>query len=128
MMKLPLGFTHIARFYKRQAILEESTMLITTKPYYTNNLQHFDWHATEALQRDKEQSHLLHEPNFRIMTTDPITGHDVEDYMSHCSLLDGNLTIYFDTEANCKEYKEMPYNHPNEHLPYAATDEDDRGG
>ena len=70
-------------------------MFITTKPYLRNNLQHFDWRPSETLQRDKEQSHLLHEPKFRIMTTDPISGHDVDDYMSHCSLLDGNLTIYF---------------------------------
>ena len=103
-------------------------MLITTKPYLTNNLQHFDWRATEVMQRDKEQSQLLHEPKFRIVTTDPITGRDVEDYMSHCSLLDGNLTIYFETEGNCKEYQDMPVNHPNEHLPFSATDEDDRGG
>ncbi len=103
-------------------------MLITTKPYLTDNLQHFDWHATEILQRDKEQSHLLHEPKFRIMTTDPISGLDVDDYMSHCSLLDGNLTIYFETEENCNEYKKMPFNHPNDPLPYPATGEDDRGG
>lgn len=103
-------------------------MLITTKPSHTNNLQHFDWHATEILQRDKEQSHLLHEPKFRIMTTDPISGLDVEDYMSHCSLLDGNLTVYFETEANCNEYKNMQFNHPNQCLPYPATDDDDRGG
>ena len=55
-------------------------MLIKTKPYLNNNLQHFDWRATETMQRDKEQSHLLHEPKFRIMTTDPISGLDVEDY------------------------------------------------
>jgi YHS domain-containing protein len=109
-------------------MLEENTMLITTKPYLENNLQHFDWRPTETLQRDKEQSNLLHEPKFRIMTTDPISGHDVDDYMSHCSLLDGNLTIYFDTEENCKEYKSMPFDHPNQHLPFPATDEDDRGG
>jgi hypothetical protein len=109
-------------------MLEENTMLITTKPYLTNNLQHFDWRATETLQRDKEQSHLLHEPKFRTMTTDPISGLDVDDYMSHCSLLDGNLTVYFETEAHCNEYRNMPFNHPNEHLPYPATDDDDRGG
>lgn len=80
------------------------------------------------MQRDKEQSRRLHEPKFRIMTTDPISGQDVDDYMSHCSLLDGNLTIYFETEENCKEYHKIPVNHPNEHLPFPATDEDDRGG
>jgi hypothetical protein len=103
-------------------------MLLTSKPTPTKNLKHFDWRPTETLQRDKEQSHLLHEPKFRIMTTDPISGLDVEDYMNHCSLMDGNLTVYFDTEENCKEYKNMPFDHPNQELPYPATDDDDRGG
>ena len=103
-------------------------MLLTKIQLPTKNLMHFDWRATDALQRDKDQSHTLHEPRFRIMTTDPISGLDVDDYMSHCSLLDGNLTIYFDTEENCMEYKNLPFNHPNLHLPYPATDEDDRGG
>ena len=96
-------------------------------PTFTN-LQHFDWRATETLQRDKEQSHLLHEPKFRIMTTDPITGHDVENYRDHCSLLDGNLSIYFETEESCKEYQNMELNHPNLNLPFPATSDDDRGG
>lgn len=103
-------------------------MLVTKLPLPTINLKHFDWRATDAMQRDKDQSRALHEPRFRIMITDPISGLDVDDYMSHCSLLDGNLTIYFDTEENCKEYKNMPFNHPSLHLPYPATDEDDRGG
>jgi hypothetical protein len=38
------------------------------------------------------------------------------------------LTIYFDTEETRKAYKEMPIDHPNEHLPFPASDEDDRGG
>ncbi|MCW9015046.1 MAG: hypothetical protein OQL06_14850 [Gammaproteobacteria bacterium] len=97
-------------------------------PLKTPNLQHFDWRATETLQRDKEQSHLLHEPRFRIMTTDPITGNDVENYMDHCSLLDGNLSIYFETEENCKKYQNMEFNHPNLRLPFPATNDDDRGG
>ena len=96
-------------------------------PTFTN-LQHFDWRATETLQRDKEQSHLLHEPTFRIMTTDPITGHDVENYRDHCSLLDGNLSIYFETEESCNEYQSMELNHPNLRLPYPSTSDDDRGG
>jgi hypothetical protein len=96
-------------------------------PTFTN-LQHFDWRATENLQRDQEQSHLLHEPRFRIMTTDPITGHDVKNYMDHCSLMDGNLSIYFETEESCKEYQNMELNHPNLCLPFPATNDDDRGG
>ena len=68
------------------------------------------------LQRDKEQSLALHKPGFRIMKTDPISGHDVGNYLDHCSLIDGNLTIYFDTQENCKTFKAMPFDHPNLHL------------
>lgn len=89
---------------------------------------HFDWRASEVLQRDQEQSHLLHEPKFRIITTDPITGNDVKNYTDHCSLLDGNMCIYFETEETCKEYQNIPVNHPNIRLPYSASNEDDRGG
>lgn len=103
-------------------------MFIHTTKNRQTNLQHFNWGPTEILQRDKEQSSLLHEPRFRIMTTDPISGHDVEDYMNHCSLKDGNLTIYFETKEHCRKYEAMPINHPNEHLPFEASDEDDRGG
>lgn len=94
----------------------------------TVNLQHFDWHATDNLPRDQEQSHLLHEPRFRIMTTDPVSGHDVENYLDHCALYDGNLSIYFESKENCEEFQNMPFDHPNLRLPYPASDEDDRGG
>ena len=103
-------------------------MLIPLKTPSTHNLQHFHWQAAETLQRDQEQSHLLHEPKFRIMTTDPISGNDVKDYMDHCSLMDGNMSIYFESDKNCKEYQNMTFDHPNLSLPYPATDDDDRGG
>ena len=103
-------------------------MLTPLKTRPTTNLQNFHWQAAETLQRDQEQSHLLHEPKFRIMKTDPITGHDVENYMNHCSLMDGNMSIYFETEENCKAYQNIPFDHPNLRLPYPATDDDDRGG
>jgi hypothetical protein len=42
--------------------------------------------------------------------------------------VDGNLTIYFETEANRDAFQHMQLNHPNLRLPYPATAEDDRGG
>lgn len=103
-------------------------MLTPLKTASSADLQHFHWQAAETLQRDQEQSHLLHEPRFRIMTTDPISGNDVENYLDHCSLMDGNMSIYFETEENCKKYQNFPFDHPNLSLPYPATDDDDRGG
>lgn len=55
--------------------------------------------------------------------------HSVKNIVtSHPSLMDGNLTIYFETDATRKTYQDMPLNHPKPHLPYQATNDDDRGG
>ena len=91
-------------------------------------MENLNWVATDPLSRDQIQSHRLHEPEHLINTIDPMTGLDIEDVTSHPSLVDGNLTVYFETEANRKAYQDLPLNHPNLHLPYQATDEDDRGG
>jgi hypothetical protein len=87
-----------------------------------------NWPPVDAMQRDQEQSHLLHEPAFRVSSTDPMTGHDIDDIAHRPSLVDGNLTVYFETGENRKAFVDMPVNHPSLHLPYPATDEDDRGG
>ena len=87
-----------------------------------------NWVATDPLPRDQSQSHRLHEPDHLINTIDPMTGSDIEDVVHHPHMEDGNLTIYFETEATRKSFVEMPLNHPNRCLPFSATDEDDRGG
>lgn len=90
--------------------------------------EHLNWIAADPLPRDQAQSHRLHEPEYRINTIDPMTGDDIENATSHPSLADGSLTIYFETDATRKAYLDMPFNHPNLHLPYPATADDDRGG
>ena len=87
-----------------------------------------NWVATAPLPRDQTQSKRLHEPEHLINTIDPMTGRDIEDVTNHPSLVDGNLTVYFETEASRKAYQELPLNHPNPHLPYQAANDDDRGG
>ena len=87
-----------------------------------------NWVATDPLPRDQDQSNRLHEPEHLINTIDPMTGSDIEDVTQHPSMEDGNLTIYFETEATRKSFVDMQLNHPNRCLPYPATDEDDRGG
>ena len=87
-----------------------------------------NWPPVDALLRDQSQSQLLHEPKYRINTTDSMTGHDIEDVVNHPSMVDGNLTLYFETDVSRKAYQDLPLNHPSLHLPYPATDEDDRGG
>jgi hypothetical protein len=87
-----------------------------------------NWVASDPLPRDQTQSHRLHEPEHRINTIDPMTGDDIEDVTSHPFLADGNLTVYFETEATRKAYLDMPLDHPNLRLPFPAADDDDRGG
>lgn len=52
----------------------------------------------------------------------------ITSLMPHPTLEDGNLTMYFDDEETKKAYVDMPVDHPNLRLPFAAADEDDRGG
>lgn len=84
--------------------------------------------ATDALPRDREQSHRLHEPEHLMNTIDPITGADIDDPASHPHIEDGNLTIYFESELTRKVYQNTPINHPVERLPAAPGADDDRGG
>ena len=101
-----------------------------TKPPHTSssNLVWLHKSDTDILDRDKTQSSRLHEPTWRISNIDPMNGKDVNSLMPHPTLEDGNLTMYFDNEDTKKAYVDMPVDHPNQRLPFAATDEDDRGG
>ena len=90
--------------------------------------EYLNWIAVEPLPRDQTRSHRLHEPEYRINTIDPMTGDDIENVRSHPSLIDGNLTIYFETDATRKAYINTPFDHPNLQLPYPPTADDDRGG
>ena len=87
-----------------------------------------NWVAADPMPRDQAQSHRVHEPDHRINTIDPMTGNDIKDVTSHPCLEDGNLTVYFETEATRKAYIDLPTDHPNRCLPFPAADDDDRGG
>ncbi|MEZ5586507.1 MAG: hypothetical protein R3E46_05500 [Sedimenticolaceae bacterium] len=94
----------------------------------TIRFEYANWVATDALPRDRTQSQRLHEPEYRIDTIDPMTGENIQDIKGHPSVVDGNLTIYFATEETRRAYVDLPLDHPNLRVPFAATDEDDRGG
>jgi hypothetical protein len=105
--------------------------MLTSTPSYVRPSIRFEfanWVGTDPLPRDQTQSHRLHEPDHFINTIDPMTGFDIVDVANHPSLADGNLTIYFETEATRKAYLDMPVNHPNRCLPFPPADDDDRGG
>ena len=86
------------------------------------------WISKSPLPRDQGQSHRLHEPTSMISSIDPINGHDVMGGVYHPSLIDGILTIYFESDATRTAYLDTPINHPYSRLPGNPTDEDDRGG
>jgi len=90
--------------------------------------EELNWVATSALPRDQEQSHRLHEPDHLIGTIDPMTGRDIIDVNGHPSLVDGNLTIYFESEETKVAFKQMPLNHPYEHSLGKPAADMDRGG
>ena len=71
-----------------------------------------NWTATDALPRDKEQSHRLHEPELMISTVDPVTGMEIEDLAGCPYLVDGNMVIYFESEESRKAFLAMPTDHP----------------
>lgn len=88
-----------------------------------------NWVATAPpLPRDREPSHLLHQPDHLSSTIDPITGHDIGDVTNHPFLVDGKLTIYFESEETRQAFLNMPVDHP---LAQAAGEPSalyDRGG
>ena len=90
--------------------------------------EYLNWVSTDPLSREQGQSQRLHEPTSRAATTDPMTGNVIKNVAGHPCLEDGNLTMYFETEQSRKAYVDLPVDHPNHHLPYASSDEDDRGG
>lgn len=87
-----------------------------------------NWTASDALLRDRTQSQRLHEPEYRVDTIDPMTGNNIEDISGHPFVVDGNLTVYFESETTRKAYLDMPVDHPKLHIPFPPTDDDDRGG
>ncbi len=78
--------------------------------------------ATDPLARDRTQSGRLHEPEQILSSVDPMTGREIDDLAGHPYLVDGNVTIYFETEATRREFLEMPVDHPF-HLRDNPTDE-----
>ena len=78
--------------------------------------------ATDALPRDRTQSLRLHEPTQMLTCIDPITGRDIEDLAGHPFIVDGNVTIYFESERTRQAYLDTPVDHPF-HLVDNPTDE-----
>lgn len=83
-----------------------------TEGSIVHNFEALNYVGTDPLPRDAEQSHRLHEPEQMLTSIDPITGRDIEDIEGHPYLVDGNVTMYFESEATREEYLETPIDHP----------------
>lgn len=77
-----------------------------------HNFEALNYVGTDPLPRDAAQSRRLHEPEQMLTSIDPITGREIEDLAGHPYLVDGNVTMYFETEATREEYLETPIDHP----------------
>ena len=78
--------------------------------------------ATDPLARDQTQSGRLHEPAQILSSTDPITGREIDDLTGHPYLVNGNVTMYFESEATKQEFIDMSADHPL-HLADNPTEE-----
>lgn len=97
-------------------------MDIANQGFTVHNSNVANYVATDPLARDQTQSQRLHEPAQILSSTDPISGREIEDLTGRPYLIDGNVTMYFETEATRKEFMEMPIDHPF-HLVDNPTDE-----
>ncbi len=68
--------------------------------------------GTDALPRDMQQSHRLHEPEAMLTAIDPITARDIDDLYGKPYIVDGNVIMYFESEATRQEYRDTPIDHP----------------
>lgn len=87
-----------------------------------NDFSMANYVGTDPLPRDRTQSLRLHEPTQMLSYIDPITGREIEDLAGHPYIVDGNMTMYFESEETRQAYLDMPTDHPF-HLVDNPTDE-----
>jgi len=80
-------------------------MDIANQGFTVHNSNVANYVATDPLARDQTQSRRLHEPAQILSSTDPITGREIDDLAGHPYLVDGNVTMYFETEATRNSWK-----------------------
>lgn len=97
-------------------------METTNQGHIVHDFNALNFVGDDALPRDQTQSARLHEPEQMLTCIDPITGRDIEDLAGHPYIVDGNVTMYFESEATRQEYIDTPIDHPF-HLVDNPTDE-----
>lgn len=94
----------------------------TNRDFIVHDYNVANYVATDPLPRDRTQSVRLHEPTQMLSYIDPITGREIEDLTGHPYIVDGNITMYFESEETRKAYLDTPIDHPF-HLVDNPTDE-----
>ena len=84
----------------------------TNHSFTVNNANVINYVGTDPLPRDLTQSQRLHEPTQMLGTIDPITGRDIDDLSGHPYIVDGNITMYFESDETRQAYLETPKDHP----------------
>lgn len=90
--------------------------------FTVNNFNVANYVGTDPLPRDQAQSVRLHEPAQIWSSIDPISGRDIGDSSGHPYIIDGNVTMYFESEETRQAYIDTPIDHPF-HLVDNPTDE-----
>ena len=77
----------------------------TMNPGFTAyNANVINYVGTDPLPRDQTQSLRLHEPTQMLSSIDPITGRDIKDLSGHPYIVDGNVTMYFESDETRQAY------------------------
>jgi hypothetical protein len=93
-------------------MLKGVNMEIMNKDAIVHNFYACNYVATDPLPKDQTQSVRLHEPGQMLSSIDPISGQDIADLTGHPYLVDGNMTMYFESEQTRQVYLDTPIDHP----------------
>lgn len=74
--------------------------------------------ADYITQRNEEQAN---DADPMIINIDPVTGNDVQDYASHPSIEDGNVTIYFESEETKQTFLSLSARHTHRYFGNAGN-------
>ena len=78
---------------------------VSTQSETAMGLNYVDLRKDNILEREKQS---VDQPDYLFTNIDPITGNDIDDVEGHPFIQDGNVTIYFESEATKKAYTDMP--------------------
>lgn len=78
---------------------------VSTQSETAMGLNNVDLRTDKKLEREKQS---VDQSDYLFTNIDPITGNDIDDIEGRPFIQDGNVTIYFESEATKKAYIDMP--------------------